>query len=639
VAEFCPKNEAQLALAKLETPAYHQGRRSVDEYVDDFKELIDQAGYKEGLAIVVKFRRGLQREIQDQIAHLAIGRPGDDDPEAWFDAAIRSDENRIANSLFYGGARQPLPRSFATTPAPFNTGPPRHPAMPRVTPFWQGKATPAPPPRPAAQQNPAPMDIDATRRKAGAPVVCYRCGEAGHVRTNCPQRFDIRFMSRDEREECTLEWAVQADGKRQSPRQDGTTGGSYRNGRLGFSEEQRVKVTPSLSPSNRYSCLEVDEIYETSEDEPLLQAVPNSETPKDKKPRLRKWERQLPKSYKIAALNSSSLQLRVEVQTTDTQEVKSANALLDCGATGLFIDTGYVEKHRLNTRTLTRPIPVNNVDGTPNEAGPITEIVNLILRYQDHSERATFAVTKLGNQEMLLGLPWLKEHNPEVNWATGDVKMSRCPDKCGTCRQEVRMEQKIRKAEIRRLRTCREGPTPVPDLDWGEEVPDLMPDSDPEDEPECLDEGDRIFAANLIPDLEEIRAVSNVSQRLAEAVRNNSTTKSFRDSVPDYLHDFEDVFSKDSYDSLPARKQWDHAVELLPDAKLGNCKIYPLSVTEQGELDKFLEENLASGRIRPSKSPIAAPVFFVKKKDGSLRLVQDYRHSTPSQSKTGTHSR
>src|SRR6267154_2729788 len=52
---------------------------------------------------------------------------------------------------------------------------------------------------------------------------------------------------------------------------------------------------------------------------------------------------------------------------------------------------------------------------------------------------------------------------------------------------------------------------------------------------------------------------------------------------------------------------------------------HPLSLNEQTELDAFIEENLASGRIHPSKSPMAAPVFFIKKKDGSLRLVQDYR--------------
>ena len=56
-----------------------------------------------------------------------------------------------------------------------------------------------------------------------------------------------------------------------------------------------------------------------------------------------------------------------------------------------------------------------------------------------------------------------------------------------------------------------------------------------------------------------------------------------------------------------------------------NCKVYPLSSEEQKELDAFLEENLRSGRIRSSKSPMASPFFFVKKKDGKLRPVQDYR--------------
>jgi len=64
---------------------------------------------------------------------------------------------------------------------------------------------------------------------------------------------------------------------------------------------------------------------------------------------------------------------------------------------------------------------------------------------------------------------------------------------------------------------------------------------------------------------------------------------------------------------------------LIPNATLKDCKIYVLNVKEQEELDKFLEEHLKSGRIRPSKSPCAAPFFFVKKKDSSLRPVQDYR--------------
>jgi len=79
------------------------------------------------------------------------------------------------------------------------------------------------------------------------------------------------------------------------------------------------------------------------------------------------------------------------------------------------------------------------------------------------------------------------------------------------------------------------------------------------------------------------------------------------------------------FEKLPDRSKWDHAIELIPNTTLKDCKIYPLNAKEQEELDNFLEEHLKSGRIRPSKSPCAAPFFFVKKKDGSLRLVQDYR--------------
>jgi len=56
----------------------------------------------------------------------------------------------------------------------------------------------------------------------------------------------------------------------------------------------------------------------------------------------------------------------------------------------------------------------------------------------------------------------------------------------------------------------------------------------------------------------------------------------------------------------------------MPNPTLKNCKVYPLNIKEQGELDKFLKEHLKSGQIQPSKSPYMAPFFFIKKKDGSL---------------------
>jgi len=64
---------------------------------------------------------------------------------------------------------------------------------------------------------------------------------------------------------------------------------------------------------------------------------------------------------------------------------------------------------------------------------------------------------------------------------------------------------------------------------------------------------------------------------------------------------------------------------MIPRVEPKSSKVYLLSPLEQEELDTFLEENLCTGQIRPSKSPITAPVFFIKKKDGSPQLVQDYR--------------
>ena len=149
---------------------------------------------------------------------------------------------------------------------------------------------------------------------------------------------------------------------------------------------------------------------------------------------------------------------------------------------------------------------------------------------------------------------------------------------------------------------------------------------DPLDNPDEIEPGDRVFMTTVYNPVEFIRATATTLQCLAEAfTRNSAPLKSFRESVPSQFHDFEDVFSKLSFDALLDRKPWDHAIELELGAKASSTKVYPLSLNEQMELDAFIEENLASGQICPLKSPMAAPVFFIKKKDGSLRLVQDYR--------------
>jgi hypothetical protein len=66
-ATFCPENEATTALMQLESDRYYQGKRNVEGYIDEFKDLIDLSGYTDPIAIVLKFRRGLNPTTQDRI--------------------------------------------------------------------------------------------------------------------------------------------------------------------------------------------------------------------------------------------------------------------------------------------------------------------------------------------------------------------------------------------------------------------------------------------------------------------------------------------------------------------------------------------------------------------------------------------
>ena len=76
------------------------------------------------------------------------------------------------------------------------------------------------------------------------------------------------------------------------------------------------------------------------------------------------------------------------------------------------------------------------------------------------------------------------------------------------------------------------------------------------------------------------------------------------------------MFSKESFNELPEWKQWDHMIDLKPESQPFSTKVYLMSLIEQKELND--KENLSSGRIHPLKSPMASPVFFMKKKDWKL---------------------
>ena len=105
-----------------------------------------------------------------------------------------------------------------------------------------------------------------------------------------------------------------------------------------------------------------------------------------------------------------SLVIKVEIQTMDTAEVKTGPALVDSGSTSSLMSQSYVEHNRLNTWKLAWPVPVHNVDGSLNEDGSITQIVDVILCVDGHSERTTFAVVNLSK---------LVIHYPQIHLACG----------------------------------------------------------------------------------------------------------------------------------------------------------------------------------------------------------------------------
>ena len=119
-----------------------------------------------------------------------------------------------------------------------------------------------------------------------------------------------------------------------------------------------------------------------------------------------KWKRRLPKLLSISALDArgTSLLLPVEIGTTNTSKLYSVKALLDSRVTRSFIDRDFICSKGVNTWTLSCNIPVFNVDGSPNEARQISEVVDVLLRYKTYSERMLLAVSGLGKQSLILQL-------------------------------------------------------------------------------------------------------------------------------------------------------------------------------------------------------------------------------------------
>jgi len=148
----------------------------------------------------------------------------------------------------------------------------------------------------------------------------------------------------------------------------------------------------------------------------------------------------------------SEVWLNIGIEKTDTYEGITIKVLLDSGAMRMFMDRKTAAKHGFKLQKLERPIRVKNVDGMHNSGGAITHQVEVNVYYKGYVERMRMDVCNLGRTKVILGMPWLAAHNPEINWETGEVKMTRCLPLCS----RVKPKEEERKKKKRRVVTLEE---------------------------------------------------------------------------------------------------------------------------------------------------------------------------------------
>jgi len=185
-------------------------------------------------------------------------------------------------------------------------------------------------------------------------------------------------------------------------------------------------------------------------------------------------------------------------------------------------------------------------------------------------------VCDLGRTEVILEIPWLTAHNPEINWEIGEVKITRCLSLCGG----VKIKKEEKKKRGRRVVTIEEEKI----VRWA------------------------------INDKEDWRR--------EEKIKENH--KKIEEMVPEKFLKWRKVFEKVESERMPMRKVWDYAIDLKDMFIPQKGRIYPLSKNEREEVQNFVEDQLRKRYIRPTKSPQTSPVFFIGKKDEKKKIVIDY---------------
>ena len=266
--------------------------------------------------------------------------------------------------------------------------------------------------------------------------------------------------------------------------------------------------------------------------------------------------------------------MKVPITIKTSYNMAEVPSLVDSGATNNFIHPRMIRQLRLGTSLLDKPKKLFNVDDTQNKAGSVTRYVDLSVTTNQEEQQMRFLVSDIGRESLILGYPWLAAFEPHFKWKEGTLDPHYLPITCQSIRPAQRQEdQQERRAIVTQL------------------------------EEECT------------------------NWTIATELAINARSEPSKVELPEVYKKYASVFSEEEAQRFPPSRPWDHAINFkdgAPDAI--DCKVYPMTHTEDNALDKFIDEQLAKGYICPLISPYASSFFFIKKKDGKLRPVQDYRN-------------
>jgi len=253
--------------------------------------------------------------------------------------------------------------------------------------------------------------------------------------------------------------------------------------------------------------------------------------------------------------------IKIGLERLDMQEGITVEALLDSGATGLVMSSEFARKKGFKLKKLERPMQVRNVDGSFNREGLIENTVEVNVYYKGHVERTEIDV--IGGQKwgVILGMPWLEHHNPEIDWKTGEVKITRCPEECGRQwrpvqgklgwekqkEEEAKEEAEKRKDEKEKKKKQKKGKTV------------------------------------------EVRKVAEEWEIWDEEEEVTKSEEEAKKLVPEKFHRWIKVFGKKQSERMSTRKLWDHAIDVKEGFMPRKGKVYPLLREEREEVREFVK--------------------------------------------------